>query len=263
MALEPEEFSSRTAPQEVDTVEICPVYPDFMVYGTYALIKEDEHRPHEAQVRKGLIQVLPVGPTFKPKYPAILPPSLDKKSFSCAVLDIHFHPSDGTLLGVATSTAEMYFFRFMKHGDMLDHRIITKLIPLGSATIAPSDEAGLVPLVTQFTWFPEIGTTGGPGVDDRLQVTFAASTSFGDIKVVKTPLPAIKDPFDHRLAHQPPVLPVISADIQQHSLEAWTVAAARVPSTPPLGCHILLSGGDDSALIASRIELDTVCECAS
>lgn len=255
MAEPPEiEYVSRAADQEVDAVEICPDHPEYMVIGTYSLVKKDEPCDYDGQTRKGTIQVMTVSPTFKPKYAGMLPPQLDRTAFPCAVLDIHFHPADRSLLGVATSNAQMHFFRFVKHGDVLGRRVITKLLPLGTATVAENDEHGLVPLITQFTWFPETRTHGVSGISDVQDVLFAVVTSFGDAKVIATSLPAIKDLFDDRSSLPPAALQVTAEDLHRHDLEAWTVA---VPFDNESSSHyrMVISGGDDSALIASAIEL--------
>lgn len=257
-------FTSRTADQEVDTVEICPEHPEYMIIGTYSLLKKDDPCDYIGQMRRGTIQVMPVLSTFKPKYAGMLPPQLDKAALPCAVLDIHFHPSDGSLLGVATSNAQMHFYRFVKHGDVLGRRVITKLIPLGKAAVAEKDEFGLTPLVTQFTWFPEIRSHGVSGISDVQDISFAITTSFGDTKVIKTSIPAIKDLFDARLDQPLEPLDINSTDIHKHDLEAWTVAMIPLRSSmddegapsKDFGSEyrMILSGGDDSALIASAID---------
>lgn len=56
--LEPEDYVSRTASQEIDTVEISPRHPEYMVIGTYSLVKTSEPRDYEAQTRKGALQLL-------------------------------------------------------------------------------------------------------------------------------------------------------------------------------------------------------------
>lgn len=253
------EYTVRTADQEVDTVEICPAHADYMIIGTYSLVKKDDRRDYEAQTRRGTIQVMTVASEFKPLYAGMLPPQLDMISFPCAVLDIHFHPTDGTLLGVATSNAHVYFFRFIKHGDVLGRRVITKLLPLGAVRVSEDDEHGLVPLVTQFTWFPELRSHGVLGISDVQGVSFAATTSFGETKIISTSVPLIKDLFDDRLVQSPSELPHTVIDIHKHDLEAWTVAALTLRSatenTDNSIYRMILSGGDDSALIASAVEL--------
>ena len=252
-------FTGRTADQEIDTVAICPEYPEYMVIGTYSLLKPESPRSYAGQTRQGTLQVLTVWPEFRPKYAGMLPPQLDRIPFPSAVVDIHFHPSDATLLGVATSNAQVHIFRFIKHGDVLGRRVITTLLPLGSVTVSASDEHGLTPLVTQFTWFPDVLSRGILGISDVEDISFAAVTSFGETKIVRTSVARIKDLYDQRVGPDLPRLPVTIVDVHKHDLEAWTVATAALRSPEGSGNgtihRMVFSGGDDSALIASAIEL--------
>lgn len=248
------EYVVRTASEEVDTVAISPLHPEYMVIGTYSLVKNSEARDYEAQVRKGRLQVMTVSSTFKPSYVGMLPPSLDQQHFSCAVLDLHFHPHDGSLLGVATSSGQMHFFRFLVHGDVLGRRVIVRLLPLGCAKVAENDEHGLTPLVTQFNWFPEISPHGISGINDFQRASFAFTTSFGDTKVVNVDIPAVKDLYDNRLKKGPGKLEIICEQVHKHDLEAWTVATITLRSSHSTIYRMVLSGGDDSALIASAVE---------
>ena len=254
--LEITDFSARNAPEDTDCIEICPSYPDLMVFGTYSLVAKKEDREHEAQVRAGTIEVLPVSPIFNPAYPGMLLPKLAKRSFSAAVLDIHFHPQDQTLLGVALSNAQVHFLRFIRRGDVLGRRVITELIPLGYVTIAEAGEDGLIPLVTQFLWLPTIKEYGRRDVSNKLCVSFAATLSSFNVKIIKTRVPGIKSTNDHRLAQPPTALPFLSENIHTHDLEAWTVSSLTIFEFDGNLQHILLSGGDDSKLIASMVEQD-------
>ena len=255
MALEITDYDARTAPEDVDTVEICPAYPDFMVFGTYSLVGRE--REYDAQIRKGTIEVLPVSSAFQPAYPGMLLPKLARRCFSAAVLDIHFHSQDRTLLGVALSNAQIHFFRFIRRGDVLGRRVITELLPLGYASIAEADEDGVVPLVTQFLWLSSIREVGRRDLSNTITVSLAATLSSHQIKVIKVRIPGIKSTNDHRLARSPAALPLISEDIHSHDLEAWTVASLAVFDFDGNFQHILFSGGDDSRLIASMVEQDT------
>lgn len=249
------EYVSRTVAGEIDTVAISPVHPEYMVIGTYSLLSRGETPEYEAQVRKGTLQIMRVTEIWAPRYAGMLPPNLETKFFACAVLDIHFHPSDGSLLGVATSTGYVHFFRFYKHGDTLGRRVVTRLLPLGFVKVADADEHGLKPLVTQFTWFPEISTHGHTEIDDFHRVSLAFTSSFGDTSTVIVQIPAIRDMYDHRLAKEVPELELMSEDIHKHELEAWTVAAVTLRSSYDTIHRLVFSGGDDSALMATSVEL--------
>lgn len=259
MAVEITEYHARTASADVDTIEICQAFPDFMIYGTYSLAGRD--REYEAQIRKGTIEVIPVSPMFQPAYPGMLLPKLAKKTFPAAVLDVQFHPKDKTLLGVALSNGKLHFFRFLRRGDVLGRRIITELLPLGHAVIGTADEHGLIPLITQFIWLPSIREVNRRDVSNILTVSVAATLSSHEAKVVKVRVPGIRSANDQRLARAPAELPVLSEDIHSHDLEAWTVACLPILEFDGNLQHVLLSGGDDSKLIASMVEQDNCSMC--
>ena len=251
------EYTTRVLNQEIDTVAICPAHNEYMIIGTYSLVQNGEPTNYAGQARRGSLQVMTVNPAFKPKYAGMLPPQLDRVDFPCAVLDIHFHPSDWTLLGVATSNAHIYFYRFIVQGDVLGRRVITKLLLLGNVRVAQNDEYGLTPLVTQFTWLSELRTHGVKGVDDVIDVGFAAVTSFGEVKVVKLSIPAVKDMFDERVESNLEPLVNVNEVVHKHDLEAWTIAAINAHNSQDASSDdhkVILSGGDDSALVASTIK---------
>ena len=251
------DYTTRTLDQEIDAVEICRAHNEFMIIGTYSLVKKDSKTEYAGQVRRGSIRVMAVSPTFKPSYPGMLPPQLDSVDLPCAVLDIHFHPEDPTLLGVATSNGRMYFYRFIAHGDVLGRRVVTKLLSVGIVRVADNDEHGLTPLVTQFTWFDELLIKGTRDYDDVIVVALAATTSFGETRVMKLSVPAIRTMHDWRLEQDETLIFSSSEIIHKHDLEAWTVATINFSSGANIeknnggGQRLVLSGGDDSALLAS------------
>lgn len=252
-------YTARTATEDIDCIAISPEYPDLMIYGTYSLVGKEQE--YVGQIRKGSIEVLPVAFQFKPTFPGMMEPYLAKVSFPAAVLDIHFHPADRTLLGVALSNSEMHFFRFVKRGDILSRKIITEFLPLGHAKIADKDEYGLIPLVTQFTWFDDSVRVGRRDVNDEITVTLAAALSSNQISVVKFKIPGITNTHDYRLSRDPAPLSLIREDIHKHDLEAWTVSIIPMRSGPvDHRDYQLLSGADDSALIASKISLSTASQ---
>ena len=257
MATEITDYTARTAVEDVDCIEICPQYPDYMIYGTYSLVSAKE-REYIGQIRTGTIHVLPVDFDAKPTFPGMILPKLAKKTFPAAVLDIHFHPNDPTLLGVALSNSEVHFLRFVKRGDILSRRVITELLPLGHLKIAEKDEYGLIPLVTQFSWFPTVQRVGRRDVNDELTVLFGATLSSRQVKVIKIRLPGIKSTHDHRLSRAAARLSSRQQEVHIHDLEAWTVTYVQTsPPTPDKFPCILLSGADDSKLLASSISINT------
>ncbi|KAJ9604104.1 hypothetical protein H2200_011627 [Cladophialophora chaetospira] len=253
------EYTTRTLDQEIDTVAICPSHPDYMIIGTYSLVKNDSQASYVGQSRLGSLRVMTVSSTFKPSYAGMLPPELDRIDLPCAVLDIHFHPEDPTLLGVATSNARVYFYRFVVHGDVLGRRVTTKLVPLGSVRVSDDDEHGLTPLVTQFTWFDEIRSTGPKGLGDVIIAALAATTSFGEARLLKISVPAIRDLFDDRIGKEEVSILSSSEVVHKHDLEAWCIASINFNTLKNTetndggGQRLVLTGGDDSALLASLI----------
>ena len=261
---EPAIFTSRTLKDPIAAIEICPTYPDYAVIGTYALRKPDDLRDSAGQVRNGSVIVVPLAASFRPAYPGAAPPYLDEKCLGAAVLDIHFHPSDDTLLGVATSDASMAFFRLTKRADVLARRIEMKLDYLGRINVAEQNEHGETPLITSFCWLPGL-TTQGSMEDEYYALSFAATVSNGDVKVVRAITPA--NAVDSRLSHQDRYATVANSNtLEKHTEEAWTVAAAIMPAPKnSLGDNIqilILSGGDDSALIATSVDLNSTLKIA-
>ena len=255
----PIEYTSRDSPLEVCAVEICPAHPEFMVVGTYALIGKEDKKEHQTQLRKGTLSLVTVAANFKATYPGMLPPTLDSKDFTSAILDLRFHSNDDTLLCVATSAASLHFFRLVKYASILDRRFDMKLLPLGWAKIAEDDEHGLTHLITQFAWLPEITTSGKEGVNDQLLVTLAATESSGRVQLVKLAIPAIRNSFDKRaeILDKPDKLAFSQVYLRNHDEEAWTVSTLDIPSPPGTQNRLLLSGGDDSALKTSLLNLTT------
>lgn len=253
----PDEYSSRDNSLEVCAVEVCHAHPEFMVVGTYALVGKDDRRENEAQMRKGTLSVMTVAAKFQATYVGMLPPTLDKHDFPSAILDLHFHPTDDSLLCVATSAASIHFFRFVKNANILDRRVETKLLPLGWAKVAEDDEHGLTHLITQFAWLPEIAISGKEGINDQLIATLVATESSGRVQIVKLAIPALRNTFDKRaeLHDKPKKLPFSQVYLQNHSEEAWTVSTFDIPSPPGTHTRFLLSGGDDSALKTTLLNL--------
>lgn len=255
---EPAEYTSRTLADPIAAVEICPANPDYMIVGTYALLKPDDQGVSASQVRTGSISVVPLAAVFKPAYPGAVPPLLDEKSLNAAVLDIHFHPSDPTLLGVATSDAYVSFFRLTKRGDVLARRIEMHLDCLGSICVAEANVHGEIPLITSFCWLPGL-ITDRVGSEEYCIVSFAATISDGGVKIVRalTPANALDDQTSY-LYGSARVLE--SENLGEHTQEAWTIASTSVTTTLSnsggISRILALSGGDDSALIATSVDLN-------
>jgi diphthine methyl ester acylhydrolase len=262
---EPAQHTSRTLLDPIAAVEISPAYPDYMVVGTYALLKVGEQGVSVGQVRTGSISVVPVAVGFKPAYPGAVAPYLDEKCLNAAVLDIHFHPSDNTFFGVAMSNAKVTFFRLMKHADVLARRLEMRLVLLGSVEVAEPNEHGETPLITSFCWLPGSFYTRKTGAYDYHTVSFAATVSNGDVKIVRAEVAGVGIDLDPRVATAKREIKSVlaeSVDVGKHSEEAWTVTTTTISSITPSPADVdkllILSGGDDSALIATTAHLSPI-----
>jgi diphthine methyl ester acylhydrolase len=255
---EPAQHTSRTLLDPIAAVEISPAYPDYMVVGTYALLKAGEQGVSVGQVRTGSISVVPVAVGFKPVYPGAVAPFLDEKCLNAAVLDIHFHPSDNTFLGVAMSNAKVTFFRLVKHANVLARRLEMRLVLLGSVEVAEPNEHGETPLITSFCWLPGSFYTRKAGAYDHHTVSFAATVSNGDVKIVRAEVAGVGIDLDPRVTTAKSEIKSVlaeSVDVGKHSEEAWTVTTTTISSITSSLADVdkllILSGGDDSALIAT------------
>jgi diphthine methyl ester acylhydrolase len=262
---EPAQHTSRTLLGPIAAVEISPAYPDYMVVGTYALLKAGEQGVSVGQVRTGSISVVPVVVGFKPVYPGAVAPFLDEKCLNAAVLDIHFHPSDNTFLGVAMSNAKVTFFRLVKHANVLARRLEMRLVLLGSVKVAEPNEHGETPLVTSFCWLPGSFYTRKAGAYDYHTVSFAATVSNGDVKIVRAEVAGVGIDLDPRVTTAKCEIKSVlaeSVDVGKHSEEAWTVTTTTISpitsSPADVDRLLILSGGDDSALIATSAYLSPI-----
>ena len=262
---EPAQHTSRSLLDPIAAVEITPAYPDYMVVGTYALLKAGEQGASVGQVRTGSISIVPVAVGFKPVYPGAVAPFLDEKLLDAAVLDIHFHPSDNTFLGVATSDAKVTFFRLTKHADVLARRVEMQLVLLGSVKVAEPNGFGETPLITSFCWLPGSFYTRKVGAYDSHTVSFAATVSNGDVKVVRAEIAGVGIAQGPRVTTAKGEIKSVSAEsvgVGKHTEEAWTVTTttlSSITSSPAdAGQLLILSGGDDSALIATSAYLSSI-----
>ena len=263
MVPEPANFTSRTQAGPIAALAISPAHPEYMIVGTYALLKPNETSVSPGQVRTGSISVFSLSANFTPAYPGAAAPFLDEHSLDAAVLDIHFHPSDQTLFGVATSNARMSFFRLQKHADVHARRIEMKLLSLGQVEVALPDQHGAIPLITSFTWLPGFATVGKEAISDYHIVAFAATSSNGEIKLIKASVPAIQSFTDLRHStHDTQVTVIRSVDLQMHTEEAWTVSAVIISklasSLGDINKIAILSGGDDNALISTVVTMNPI-----
>lgn len=255
--LEIKTYQTQPLAHDTDIVAICPTAPEFAVTGTYSLVKKGETEDYRGQLRYGTINVKRVEPTFESSFPGQLLPILANHRLPAAVLDVHFHPQDLTLIAASLSNTEVRFFRFVKRADILSRRIITELLPLGTVKVADKDQYDQTPLVTQFHWMEMYEGRGSESLGTNTITTcFAATTSSYEVRTVKVKIPGIKSSFDYRLAHNPRQLDLSAENVQWHANEAWTVSSILRSTENDSMTNVILSGGDDCKLISATSHID-------
>lgn len=239
--------SIRFLDQEPDCIAVVPSAPSFVIIGTYSLLGDSDGEGNSG--RKGSLQILPfLAPVTQTKHL-----DLDRKDFPFGIYDLHFHPRDTDLLGVATSNAEILFFRLRTTQDQAGSLRTIELREIGRVIVEePHDDDGRLAIVTQFQF---IDTASAPALETEaenssgsIEVLLAATTQFGNTKLLKTILTTADSGFEsvsQRLKAQ-----VLDVHKQSFDLEAWTVLSLPVPSQDSL---LVLSGGDDSQLLISRV----------
>lgn len=140
-----------------------------------------------------------------------------------AVLDLHFHPSDTTLVGVAFSEGRFGLYRLKTDGEPA----------VGKLDIVELDADPNV-LMTSFAWAPSsVLSDLNPH-----EVQFAATFSSGDVCLYSLDV------------HSATVSDLRRISLQSHSLEAWIVSFARTTVSHDLR---ILSGGDDMHINSNNL----------
>jgi len=243
----------RILDQEPDCIAIIPTAPTLVVVGTYSLVGDSDGEANGG--RKGSLQIIPFSPTKRQVDHA----TLGRKDFPFGIYDIHFHPQYADLLGVATSNAEVLFFRVQSSHDETGSLLSIDLIKVGSVVVEqPHEDDGRLAIITQFEFIDSgIGSVsvstaqvGGGSIPSK--VLLAATTQFGNTKLVQACVSAASV-----INSVVKSLEVQTLDIHKQSfdLEAWTVLSLLIPSSNSL---LVLSGGDDSQLLISELVLPSL-----
>ena len=256
--------TTREAPEDIDAVEVCPAYPDFMVIATWNLVKRDEAREYASQMRKGMIIVMPVNAIFERTYPGEQPPACATLRFPYAIPDVHFHPSDHNLLGAATSKGTILFYHISKKRDVLYARNEVQLQLIGSILVAPREElTGIKPCITHFEWIGDTCTWVSSAAAGEFQmVRLIATDEMGNVRYAECRLPCIRDAFDPRLA-QPQIIPVLLCHVYAHTnpymtVSAWTVIGGLIDKRQQPDKYLLVSGADDGDLAGVEVQLSKI-----
>ena len=256
--------TSREAPEDIDAVEICPAYPDFMVVATWNSVRRDEDREYASQMRKGMIIVMPVNAIFEQTYRGEQPPACTILRFPYAIPDIHFHPSEPTLLGAATSKGRILFYHIIKKRDVLYARNEVQLRLIGSILVAPREEAtGITPCITHFEWIGDTCVWQPSYAPGEFQtVRLIATDEMGNVRYAECRLPRIKDGFDPRLA-TPQIIPVLLCHTYAHdnpymTIAAWTATGGLIDKRQHPDKYLFISGGDDGDMAGVEVQLSRI-----
>lgn len=239
--------SQRVIDQPPSCIEFCPAFPSIFVVGTYKL---EDNQPLDtaeaaaAQSRSGRVEL------YQLRSKALssdfgVSECIDKFEFlDCAVLDLHLHPQDTSLLGVCTSTSQMVFFRLARttRHESGEEIIEHSMLKVGSLQLGEDDTI----LATSFAWDRQ-PTSVNPDY-----LSFAVTFSSGEVKVLRVQRTVEHVPFgqhDFQILSQTTVNP-------SHTLEAWTVAFTN-SSYLAHNTKLLLTGGDDSVLLVRSLADDT------
>ncbi|KAJ9403635.1 hypothetical protein DTO045G8_8658 [Paecilomyces variotii] len=117
--LHPKSSTTIFLDQPPSCLQFCPEDPSYFVVGTYFLSEtKDEEGNVTAQKKTGSLQLWKLDPVSRNLT------HVETVPLPYAVFDLHFHPRDPTLLGIASSAASVAFFRVSRTtGEQCDPRI--------------------------------------------------------------------------------------------------------------------------------------------
>ncbi|OKL56853.1 hypothetical protein UA08_08003 [Talaromyces atroroseus] len=173
--------------QPPSCLEFCPQDPDYFVIGTYLLHEEKPEQQQSGrenasststvkQTKTGTLQLWHLNATT---------PQLQEKqvvTLSHAVFDLHFHPRQSTLLGIAGSDGTVSLYSIScSHHDSSNYPHIQHIWTRS----VHDEDPGSIPSL-YLTWFPKSWFPTTSSYPDGFAVTFAD----GRTSVFSTPLPA-------------------------------------------------------------------------
>ncbi|KAI1759252.1 hypothetical protein GGR53DRAFT_514169 [Hypoxylon sp. FL1150] len=218
-------------------IEFCPTHPDYFIVGTYNLQKEEaateipleEDEQHETrkhvQTRNGSLIAFQLTATTDITHVQTVP-------YPSAILDLHFHPTRGSVVAVVSSTGTLSFFNFS-----VSDRSSPSLEEISTHKPLSHDEGVLF---LSCAWHPYIPSL------------LAITTSDYHVHILY-----VDAAWNVSEAKMGPVM--------THTLEAWTVAfSSSTPRKPNSGIENssmknieafpIYSGGDDSKLLVTCCE---------
>lgn len=245
--------------QEPDTVAIIPLQPQYVVLGTYSLVEGEskaDNTSHTAE-RRGSLQILP----FSDSSDQITHGSVyvARKDFPFGIYDLHFHPIYCDILGVATSNAELLFFRVNSQTEHIGAGM-PEIIEIGRLLVEePHEDDGRRAIITQFV-FIDFDHASLDDNGNRYQKKYSApellllaTTQFGNTKLIKVLIPNTSLPPTSN-AFLDLDCQIVTIHKQSFDLEAWTVLPILHNSGSSQDL-LVVSGGDDSQLMVSSLAM--------
>lgn len=246
-------FRSRSLDQEPDTIVVVPAFPMFVVIGTYSLVptpetEEGEDSNQSTSNRIGSLQILPFL-SREPDLESVASISLGREDFTFGIYDTQFHPRHESLLGVATSNGEILFFDVLLQDSYSGSPYHMGFSGLGKVLVEePDSDDEKRSIITSFHFLDVPGQNLASSDSDQYTVFLIATTQLGNTKLVQAAIPRDANHVrDLRTVESQ----IIDIHKQSMDLEAWTILPIFTsPST-----LFVLSGGDDSQLLVSSIEI--------
>ncbi|PWY92673.1 hypothetical protein BO70DRAFT_384140 [Aspergillus heteromorphus CBS 117.55] len=192
--------------QPPSCLQFHPTSPNHLVIGTYLLSEHSDADGSIQQTKTGSLQLWHLDPATHQLS------LIEKLPLPHAVFDLHFHPQDPTLLGIATSAGSVSFYRVAITATETSSHIITHL-----ATHQAHPTPNIPALF--LAWTP-------PDWPLPKNTDFGFAVTFSD---GSTTLFA-----SHGLSplSQPQLTPLGTFNATQ-PIEVWFVALATIPSTSP------------------------------
>lgn len=246
------QFGSRSLDQEPDTIVVIPAFPEFVVVGTYSLVSkpegEEDGSSNYSGGRIGSLRILPFSAQGS-DVEIDANTSLGREDFTFGIYDVHFHPHHENLLGVATSNGEILFFDVLLQDSYSGSPYHMGFSALGKVLVEEPDEDDESRAIITSFHFLDIPRQNLPSSNSKDYTIFlAATTQLGNTKLVQAVIPRKTEQVrDLRTVESQ----IIDVHKQTMDLEAWTTLPLF---TSPSTLHIL-SGGDDSQLLISSIEM--------
>lgn len=228
------ESKVRLLDQEPDCIAIVPEHPDYVIIGTYSLVKDSTNTSSATQRRKGSVDVIPFDKAQASEV------QLARLDFDFGIYDLQFHPIWRNELGMATSHGEMWFYRVKAEYDTRHEKLKSLSLELTwQVPVEPLHPyTGTVPIITQFSFL---------NLDEGATPILAATSSFGKTRLVKAPVGG----------HNPILSQNKLIHANRESIEAWATTTVIDQENKKI---YVISGDDISQLLISAVEANTISD---